>query len=87
MIPNVISSMIGLASLTHGIPGVPPYFSVATFVLILQLVGGGILGIVAQLSLLCIIFGYLMPRIGLELLDMARAVAIFDVPSKLLSSL
>jgi len=54
-------------------------------VLTLQLVGGGILGIVVQFALVYAVFGYVMPWLGLELLDMARAVAAFDLPGKLIA--
>jgi hypothetical protein len=53
-------------------------------VLTLQLVGGAILGIVVQFGLVYAVFGYVMPWFGLELLDMARAVAAWDLPEKVI---
>jgi hypothetical protein len=102
MIPSIINLVIGGASLMRGVPGVPslllkfmpankavPAFDrawIAT-VLTLQLVGGAILGIMVQGALLYAVFGYVMPRIGLELLDMARAVAAFDLPGRIIAAL
>jgi hypothetical protein len=51
-------------------------------VLTLQTVGGAILGIAAQVLLAVGIIGYVMPFFGLELLDMARDVAVFNVPAR-----
>jgi hypothetical protein len=51
-------------------------------VLTLQTVGGAILGIAAQAVLVVVIFGYVMPFFGLELLDMARDVATFNLPMR-----
>jgi hypothetical protein len=102
MIPSIINLVIGGASLMRGVPGVPslllkfmpankgvPAFDrawIAT-VLTLQLVGGAILGIVVQFALVYAVFGYVMPWMGLELLDMARAVAAFDLPGKIIAGL
>jgi hypothetical protein len=100
MIPSIVNLMIGGASLMRGIPGVPSLLlrkmpadrAVLTFdrawiatVLTLQLVGGAILGIVVQFALIYAVFGYVMPWLGLELLDMARTVAAFDLPGKLIA--
>jgi hypothetical protein len=101
MIPSIINLMIGGASLMRGVPGVPslllrfmpanravPVFDrawIAT-VLTLQLVGGAIIGAAVQFALLYAVFGYVMPWLGLELLDMARAVAAYDLPGKLLAA-
>jgi hypothetical protein len=41
------------------------------------------LGIAAQVFLVVIILGYVMPFFGLELLSMARDVAAFNVPAKI----
>ena len=98
-IPSIINLMIGGASLMRGVPGVsswllrfmPAKRAVPAFnrawiatVLTLQLVGGAILGIVVQFALVYAVFGYVMPWLGLELLDMARALAAFDLPGKLI---
>jgi len=100
MIPSIINLMIGGASLMRGVPGVPslllkfmpankavPAFDrawIAT-VLTLQLVGGAILGVAVQFALIYAVFGYVMPWLGLELLDMARAVAAFDLPGRIIA--
>jgi hypothetical protein len=98
MIPSIINLVIGGASLMRGVPGVPslkfmpankavPVFDrawIAT-VLTLQLVGGALLGIVVQFALIYVVFWHVMPWLGLELLDMARAVAAFDLPGKLIA--
>jgi hypothetical protein len=102
MIPSIINLVIGGASLMRGVPGVPsllvrfmpankavPVFDrawIAT-VLTLQLVGGAILGIFVQFALIYVVFWHVMPWLGLELLDMARAVAAFDLPGKLIAAL
>jgi hypothetical protein len=102
MIPSIINLMIGGASLMRGAPGLPslllrfmpanravPAFDrawIAT-VLTLQLVGGAMLGIVVQFALIYAVFGYVMPWLGLELLDMARAVAAWDLPGRIIAGL
>jgi hypothetical protein len=40
------------------------------------------LGIAAQGLLVIVIIGYIMPLLGLELLDMARDVAAFNLPAR-----
>jgi len=40
------------------------------------------LGIAAQAVLALLIIGYIMPWIGLDLLDMARGVAAFNLPAR-----
>jgi hypothetical protein len=52
----------------------------AALVLTGQMFSGGFLGIAAQAFLAWGLIFHLMPWIGLDLLDMARAVAKFDVP-------
>ena len=42
------------------------------------------MGIVVQFAVIYAVFGYVMPWMGLELLDMARAVADFDLPGRLI---
>lgn len=51
----------------------------------LPLVGGAILGIAVQGLLVYAVFWHVMPWMGLELLDMARAVADLDLPGKLIA--
>ncbi len=97
MIPSLVNLVIGGASLLRGVPGAPalllpklpmagavPLFDrawIAT-VLTLQTVGGAILWIAAQVALVWMIIGYVMPFFGMELLDMARDVAAFDLPAR-----
>jgi hypothetical protein len=98
MIPSMINLMIGGASLARGIPGlsspllrlIPAGKAVPTLnrewialVLTSQIVGGAILGAVAQIVLAVVLIVYVMPWFGLELLDLARAVAEFNVPGRL----
>ena len=40
------------------------------------------MGIAAQAFLALVIIGYVMPFFGLELLDMAREVAAFNLPAR-----
>ena len=40
------------------------------------------MGIAAQAILAVVIIGYVMPFFGLELLDMARDVAAFNLPAR-----
>jgi hypothetical protein len=40
------------------------------------------LGIAAQVFLVWVIIGHVMPFFGLELLDMARGVAAFNLPAR-----
>lgn len=56
-------------------------------VLTLQLVGGAILGIVVQFGLIYAVFASVMPWLGLELLDMARAAAAWDLPGRALATI
>jgi hypothetical protein len=47
-----------------------------------QIATGAALGIAAQVFLLWVIIGHVMPFFGLELLDMARGVADFNLPGR-----
>lgn len=47
-----------------------------------QSIGGYLLGIAAQLLLLMGVIGYVMPWLGLGLLDLARAVAASNLPMR-----
>ena len=51
-------------------------------VLTAQVALGAALGIAAQVLLAVVIIGYIMPFFGLELLDMARGVAAFNLPAR-----
>jgi hypothetical protein len=50
--------------------------------LIMQMFAGAGLGIAAQAFLAWGLIFHVMPWIGLDLLDMARAVAAFDLPAR-----
>lgn len=97
MIPSLLNLMIGGASLTRGLPFVPrlllpfmpngkavPAFDRAwiTLVLTLQSVGGAVLGLLAQFLLAYGTLVYLMPWLGLNLLDLARGLAALDLPTR-----
>ena len=47
-----------------------------------QLALGAALGIAAQIFLVWVIIGHVMPFFGLELLDMARDFAAFNLPAR-----
>jgi hypothetical protein len=94
-IPSLLNLMIGGTSLLRGIPGLPavllgfmpagkavPAFDRTWLALALtcQVFVGGLLGIAAPIG---VIF-YVLPWMGLELLETARAVAEFDVPMRVL---
>ena len=97
MIPSLVNLGIGWTSLLRGVPGLPALILrkipaqgnvlkwdrawIAT-VLTAQIAVGAVLGIVAQVLLAVGIIGYAMPFFGLELLDMARGVAAFDLPTR-----
>jgi hypothetical protein len=98
MIPSLVNLVIGGASLFRGLPGMPSVLlrfipatgAVARFdrawialILTSQVALGGALGIAAQALLVVVIIGYVMPFFGLELLDMARDVAAFNLPARM----
>jgi len=96
MIPSLVNLVIGGTSLVRGVPGISTMLLryiperggvlrwdrhwVAT-VLTGQVATGAALGIAGQVLLVWVIIGYMMPFFGLELLDMARDVAAFNVPA------
>jgi hypothetical protein len=97
MIPSLVNLVIGGTALTRTAPGLPSLLlrfmpagrAVPAFdrgwialVLTLQVAGGVILGIAAQVLLAVGLMRYVMPWAGLGLLDMARAVAAFDLPAR-----
>jgi len=47
-----------------------------------RVAAGTALGIAAQVVLVWVIIGHVMPFFGLELLDMARDVAAFNLPAR-----
>src|SRR5262249_27427453 len=99
MIPSLINLMIGGASLLRGGPGVPavllrfmpggkavPAFERNWVALVLscQGVAGALLGVAAPAFLAIGVIFYILPWMGIELLDTARNVAAFDVPMRVL---
>jgi hypothetical protein len=97
MIPSLVNLIIGGTSLLRGIPGLPtlllqsmpagtavPAFDRTWMALVLtgQIFVGALLGIAAQALLALGLIFHVMPWIGLDLLDMARAVAAFDWPAR-----
>jgi hypothetical protein len=95
MIPSIINLAISGMAFTRGIPGlaglllnwipegrdVPDYKrQPAAIGLMIQMFAGAALGIAVQLTIAW--FLHVMPAIGLDLLDMARAVAVFDLPAR-----
>jgi hypothetical protein len=97
MIPSLVNLVIGGASLVRGVPGVsalllrfiPERGNVPKFdrawiaaVLTAQVGIGAALGIAAQAFLALVIIGYVMPWIGLDLLEMAKVVAAYDLPAR-----
>jgi len=98
MIPSIVNLVIGGLSLTRGIPrlslhlhglmdaggSVPGIHRIQIASLLgMQVVIGAALGLIAQAVLVVMLFRYVMPFLGIGLLDLARAVAAFDVPGKL----
>jgi hypothetical protein len=99
MIPSLLNLMIGGASLLRGIPGLPalllrfmpagkavPAFDRTCFALVLtsQVFVGAFLGIAAQFVLAIGVIFYVLPWMGLELLDTAHAMAEYDLPMRVL---
>ena len=95
MIPSFINLMIGGASFICGVPGLTsvllqflpvgravPAFNRAWIALVLtvQVFLGAALGVAAQFLLLVGVIGYLLPLLGLELLQTARDIAAPDLP-------
>jgi hypothetical protein len=97
MIPSLINLVIGGTSLVRGLPRVlfwllqyiPERGGVLKWdrhwiatVLTAQIAAGAALGIAAQVFLVVVIIGYIMPWLGADLLDMAREVAALNVPAR-----
>jgi hypothetical protein len=97
MIPSLINLMISGMAFTRGIPwlarlllqwipegkAVPEYKrQPAAIGLTVQMFAGAGLGIAAQAFLAWGLVFHVMPALGLDLLDMARAVAAFDLPAR-----
>jgi hypothetical protein len=99
MIPSLVNLMIGGASLLRGVPGVsalllrfiPAGKAVPAFdrswialVLTVQVFAGAFFGIAAQAFLALGVIFYLLPRLGLGLLDTVRDVVGLDLPTHVL---
>ena len=97
MIPSLVNLVIGSTSLVRGLPGLSsvllqfipergnvPKFNRASIATVLtaQVAVGAALGIAAQAFLVWVIIGHVMPFFGLELLDIARGVADFNLPAR-----
>jgi hypothetical protein len=98
MIPSLINLAISGMAFTRGIPGLaklllnwipegrdmPDYKrQPAAIGLMIQMFAGAALGIAVQLTIAWFLILRVMPAIGLDLLDMARAVAAFDLPTRI----
>jgi hypothetical protein len=97
MIPSLVNLVISGASLVRGLPGVSwlllryiperggvPKWDrhwIAT-VLTFQVASGAALGIAAQVLLVVVIIGYVLPWFGPDLLGIAEAVAAFNLPAR-----
>jgi hypothetical protein len=100
MIPSLINLMIGGASFLRGVPGLPaillgfmpagkavPQFDRSWIALVLagQVFLGALLGIAAQAFLAVGVIFYILPWVGLGLLETAREVADFHLPGRVLA--
>lgn len=100
MAPSLINLMIGGTALVRAVPGVPslllsylpadravPAYDRAwiALVLTLQVAGGIVIAFAAQALLAVGLIFYAMPSVGLGLLDLARTVAAFDLPGRILA--
>jgi hypothetical protein len=96
MIPSVVNLVIGGTSLTRGIPWLsrivlrqmPTNYAVLDFdrnwvalLLTAQWAIGAALGIAAQVALITLFVGKVMPAIGFDILDIVRWVSRLDLPS------
>lgn len=98
MIPSLVNLVIGGMALTRGIPRLartlagwvpvdgklPAYKRQPVAIgLTLEMFSGALLGIAAQVLLAWGFVFHLMPRLGLDLLDLAGAVVDFNVPARI----
>lgn len=97
LLPSLINLGIGGASLVRGLPLVPslllkhlpPDKPVRSYertwislVLAMQTVGGVILGVIVQGLLAWAMIAYVMPWLGLNLLDMIRDILALNLPER-----
>jgi hypothetical protein len=99
LLPSMLNLMIGGACLMRGIPAIPslllPFVSddgkgvlfwdrhwIAA-VLTGQIAVGACLGIMAQVMIVVLVIGYVMPWFGADLSGMAREIADLNLPMKL----
>jgi len=97
MIPSLVNLVIGGTSLLRGLPGpqamllrfIPVRGGVLKWdrawiatALTAEVAVGAALGIAAQVLLVVVIIGHVMPFFGLELLGMARDVVVFNLPAR-----
>jgi hypothetical protein len=98
MIPSLVNLAIGGMALSRGVPGLGPLLlrwipegrevpdyrrPLAALILTGQMFAGAFLGFAAQAFLAWGLIFHVMPWVGLDLLDMARAVAAFDLPARI----
>ena len=97
MIPSVLNLAIGGVAFVRGVPGlrslvlgflpagktVPPFERawIALVLTVQTFVGAG-LGVAAQALLAIGIIGYVMPWLGLHILDVTRDIADFNLPER-----
>lgn len=101
-IPSVANLVLGGFSLMRGFPGLskalllaipagqPPLRhdrAVISFILAFHWIGALLLGLGVQAGLIVLVIVYVMPSLGLDLLDVARTLARLDLPAHLLGRL
>jgi hypothetical protein len=99
MIPSLVNLTLAGASFVRGLPWLtamvrakmpasrPPAVHDRlwmTGVLTLQIFLGGLLGIAAQVILVWIVIGHILPVFGLDLLDLAEQTATLNLPAELI---
>jgi hypothetical protein len=98
MVPSLVNLTISGLSLTRGIPPLSRYLYVRlpatepvapydrnliALILMFQWIAGIGLGVLAQVVLIWGIFRHVLPSIGIDMLDLARSVAVFNLPAHL----
>jgi hypothetical protein len=99
MIPSLVKLMIGGASLVRGIPWItkllldlmpeggmvsPQNREWISVLLTAQVFVGAAIGVVAQVVLAYVVIGWVLRLFGLDLLELARAVAPLDAPGPII---